>query len=64
MEYIHIRCDYNEIVTDFEKQYLFVIDTFSVYKYTVVDNRLAKVFDLDDIVDSNDIVMRMNEAVL
>ena len=63
-EYIHLRSDYNEIVTDFEKQYMFVIDTFSVYKYTVVDKRLAKVFDLDDIVDSNDIVMRMNEAVL
>ena len=51
------------MITDFEKQYMFVIDVYSVYKYTVTDNKLVKAFDLDEIVDKNDIVAKMKENV-
>ena len=46
----------NEI-TDFEKDYMFVIDVYSVYKYS--SGELLKLFDLDDIKCKEDIVERM-----
>ena len=43
---------------------MFVIDVYSVYKYTVADNKIVKVFDLDDIADKNDIITKMKEVML
>ena len=63
-DYIFLTSDSNEFITDFEKQFMFVIDAYAVYKYTVTDEKLIKVFDLDDIKDKNDITVKMEEAIL
>lgn len=63
-DYIFLTSDSNEFITDFEKQFMFVIDVYSVYKYTVTDEKLIKVFDLDDIKDINDITVKMKKAIL
>lgn len=63
-DYICLSHNTNERITDFEKEFMFVIDVYSVYKYAVADNKLVKLFDLDEIKDKNDIVIKMKEAVL
>lgn len=63
-DYIHLSNDSNECITDFEKRFMFVIDVYSVYKYIVADNKLVKAFDLDDIKDKNNVIVKMKEAVL
>lgn len=63
-DYIHLYNDSNECVADFENKFMLVIDVYSVYKYTVADNKLVKAFDLDDIKDKNDIIIKMKEAIL
>jgi len=63
-DYICLSHETNECITDFEKEFMFVIDVYSVYKYTVADNKLVKVSDLDNMKNKNDIVIKMKEAVL
>ena len=60
---IRLSSDSNEMITDFEKDFMFVIDVYSVYKYNVDLGKLEKLFDLDDIVDKNDILTRMRDAI-
>ena len=62
-DYIYLSSESNSVITDFEKQYMFVIDVYSVYKYTVADNKLVKAFDLDDIVDKNDIINKIRKCI-
>lgn len=62
-DYICLSSESNSVITDFEKQYMFVIDVYSVYKYTVADNKLVKAFDLDDIVDKNDIINKIRKCI-
>jgi hypothetical protein len=63
-DYIYLSSCSNKAITDFEKQYMLVMDVYSVYKYTIADNKIVKVFDLDDLADKNDIISRMREVIL
>jgi hypothetical protein len=63
-DYINLSSGSNEAITDFEKQYMLVMDVYSVYKYTIADNKIVKMFDLDDLADKNDIISRMREVIL
>ena len=60
---IRLSSDSSEIITDFERDFMFVIDVYSVYKYNVDLGKLEKLFDLDDIVDKCDILTRMRDAI-
>lgn len=66
----YIRADYirlsnapNEQITDFEKDFMFVIDVYSVYKYEAKTNKLLKLFDLDEIKSKDDIIVKMKNAI-
>ena len=54
----------NGCISDFEKKFIFIIDVYSVYKYIVDEDKLVKVFDLDEIKDKNDIITKIKEAIL
>lgn len=60
-DYIHLSSNNTECITDFEKKFMFVIDMYSVYKYTVEENELTKIFNLDDISGNNDIVEKIKK---
>lgn len=60
---IHLSSDSNESIKDFENQFMFVIDVYAFYKYIVADQKIVKVFDLDDVKSGNDILVKMKEAV-
>ena len=64
--YQYIFADYiilsnipNNITTDFEKDFMFVIDVYSMYKYNVKSNKLTRIFDLDEIKSKDDIITHM-----
>ena len=61
--YIYLSSDSNKCITDFEKQFMFVIDVYSVYKYMVADNKLVKVFDLDDLRNNDDIIAKFKNFI-
>ena len=63
-DYIRLSSEFDDVIADFEKQYMFVIDVYSVYKYFTADNNLVKVFDLDDIIEKSDILEKMKEVIL
>lgn len=63
-QYILLSNNQNERLTDFEKDYMFVVDVYSVYKYTVAENTLVKLFDLDDIKTNDEIICEMQKAIL
>ena len=63
-DYIHLSSESNTVITDFENKHMFVLDVYSVYKYTVEDKTLLKLFDLDDVRDKNDIIKKMKDAIL
>lgn len=62
-DYIRLSCDCNAIITDFEKQYMFVIDVYSLYKYTIADNKIVKIFDLDGLINNDDIIIRIKNFI-
>jgi hypothetical protein len=69
--YQYIFADYiilsnipNNITTDFEKDFMFVIDVYSMYKYNVKSNKLTRIFDLDEIKSKDDIITHMRNAIL
>jgi hypothetical protein len=69
--YQYIFADYiilsnipNNITTDFEKDFMFVIDVYSMYKYNVKSNKLTRIFDLDEIKSKGDIITHMRNAIL
>lgn len=61
-EYVYLG-DYKteNKITDFEKDYMFVIDVYAVYKYS--GGKLVKMFDLDEIKCVEDIVGRMGGGI-
>ena len=63
-DYIYLTSDSNQPEAEFEKEFMFVIDVYSLYKYTVNDGKLLKVFDLDEIKSEDDIKKRINEAII
>ena len=63
-EYICLTNDQNNIITDFEKEFMFVIDVYSVYRYDVKVKGLTKVFDLDGIRNKMDVITEMKKVVL
>ena len=63
-EYIYLSDDKINKITDFEREYMFVIDVYSVYKYNVKMGELVKIFDLDEIKNKIDIVDKMRNIIV
>ena len=63
-EYICLSNEQNNNITDFEKEFMFVIDVYSVYKYDVNSKKLSMIFELDDIKSKKDIVVKMENAII
>ncbi len=57
-DYIYLTTEHEKRVTDFERNFMFVIDVYSVYKYTAADRKLTKLFDLDELKYPNDIIIK------
>lgn len=49
-------------ITDFERNYMYVIDVYSLYKYESKTEKLSKVFDLDDIGEVQDFMIEFQKA--
>jgi hypothetical protein len=62
-DYIYLEDKKTNKITDFEKEYMFVIDVYSVYKYNVKEKGLIKLFDLDEIKSKEDIIIKMQEHI-
>ena len=62
-DYVILADGRNQKEYDFEKNYMFVIDMYSVYKYITAERRIIKIFDLDDLKDAVDICKQMKKAV-
>ena len=60
-EYICLSNESNVNITDFEKDFMFVIDVYSVYRYDVKAQKLTKIFDLDEIKSKADIITKMQQ---
>lgn len=63
-EYICLLDNQINKTKDFEKEFMFVIDVYSVYKYDVKKQKLAKAFDLDEIDNKADIITKMENAIV
>lgn len=63
-EYICLLNNQVNKITDFEKNFMFVIDVYSVYKYDVKKQKLLKEFDLDEINNEKDIITKMKNAII
>ena len=63
-DYIRLSHEPSSITTNFVKKYMFVIDVYSVYRYDVSNGKIERIFDLDDIKNSNDVKTKMKEAML
>ena len=62
-DYVILADGRNQKEYDFKKNYMFVIDMYSVYKYITAERRIIKIFDLDDLKDAVDICKQMKKAV-
>ena len=60
-EYISLSNEQNNNITDFEKEFMFVIDVYAVYRYDVKVKKLTKIFDLDEIKSKTDIITKMQQ---
>lgn len=60
-EYICLSNDGNNNITDFEKEFMFVIDVYSVYRYDVKVKKITKIFDLDEIKCKADIITKIKQ---
>ncbi len=63
-EYIYLSNSQQIPITNFEKEFMFVIDVYSMYRYDVKDKKLVKLFDLDDIKNNDDIIINMRNAII
>lgn len=62
-EYICLSNDGNNNIEDFEKNFMFVIDVYSVYRYDVKAKKITKIFDLDEIKNKTDIITKMQRYI-
>lgn len=62
-EYICLCNAQNDIITDFERKFMFVIDVYSVYRYDAKDKKITKLFELDEIKNNGDIIAKMKNAI-
>ena len=58
-DYIYLTTEQNDKLTDFERNYMYVIDAYAVYKYTAANRKLTKLFDLDELNHPSDIFVKM-----
>lgn len=63
-EYICLSNDQRNSITDFEKEFMFIIDVYAVYQYHVKANKLIKIFDLDEIKNKTDLIRKMESAII
>ena len=63
-EYICLSNNQQSQITDFEKNFMFVIDVYATYRYDVKNKRLVKLFDLDEIKSKDDIIANMCNAII
>ena len=62
-EYINLSNDGIKKITDFEKEFMFVIDVYSVYRYNSNGGQIEKLFDLDELKSATDIVLKMRKVI-
>ena len=63
-DYIYLNDDKIIQTTNFEKDYMFVIDVYSFYKYYPESQNIIKLFNLDDIKDKSDIISKIQKAII
>ena len=63
-EHICIFEDGTNNIEDFEKEFMFVIDVYSMYRYDVKTQKIIKMFDLDGIKNKSDIIEKMRKSIL
>ena len=63
-DYICLTKDLSKRTYDFEREFMFVIDIYSFYKYETKCRQLVKLFDLDEIKTTNDIIVRIKNEIL
>lgn len=63
-DYICLSNVPNSSTADFEKDFMFVIDVYSMYKYDVKGKKIDKIFDLEEIKSKNDIITKMRNAIM
>lgn len=63
-EYINLSHYQHNQTTDFEKEFMFVIDVYAMYRYDAKNQNLIKLFDLDEIKSKDDIIVKMRNAIL
>lgn len=55
-DYIYLSNDIIKKITNFERNFMFVIDVYSLYKYDVNKKSIEKIIDLDEIKNTEDII--------
>lgn len=60
-DYISLSNDITKIICDFEKEFMLVMDVYSLYKYDIKSGQILKMFDLDKIKNLSDIFTVMNK---
>ena len=63
-EYICLSNDPYNSTTDFEKNFMFVMDVYALYRYDVKNKNLVKLFDLDEIKSKEEIIVNMRNALI
>lgn len=63
-DYIYLSNNQQLAITDFEKEFMFVIDVYAMYRYDAKNKKLAKLFDLDEIKNNDDIIINMRNAII
>lgn len=58
-DYICLTDNKNQ-VTDFERDFMYIIDVYSLYRYNPKAHKITKVFDLDNINNTDDILNIMH----
>ena len=62
-EYICLSNDLHSQTANFEKEFMFVIDVYALYRYDVHAQRLTKMFDLDEIKTKAELVNKIKSAI-
>ena len=63
-DYICLSDGQHKQTKDFEKDFMFVIDVYAMYRYNVKHKKIIKLFDLDDVKSKNDIIRNMHNAII